>query len=651
MVSCYTSGTKVGDFVNELPPSRALVRFGAFELDAESGELLKHGVKVRLQEQPFQVLRILLEHRGKVVAREELQRRIWPADTFVDFDRGLYNAIKKLREALGDDAEKPLFIETLSKRGYRFIGHIQNGASPPAVQGVIAVSTPKEASAPEPQRKAFIWGLALGATVLAALVLVLGLNTGGMRDRLFGKSAAPRIQSLAVLPLQNLSADPAQEYFSDGMTDALITGLAQIGSLKVISRTSSMQYKQTKKSLPEIARELNVDGIVEGTVQRSGDRVRITVQLIHGPSDKHLWANSYERDMRDVFTLEREVTDDIAHRVQAQLTTEHQALPVQLQPLDPNVLDAYLQGNYRLHKADTAPRDEELRKAGEFFQHAIDADPNFAPAYIGLSKAHHNLWWASSEDFSIMKGAAEQAVALDPSSSDARQALGVVRFEDWDWQGAEAEFRRAVSLNPNNASAHDNLGDALDVRARFEEGWKEQQIAQEIDPDRDHLTLALYRRREYDRAIELLRRGAERNPDDAVIRWFLAQNYAQKGMYKDWLEEAGRSLTLFGFPEIAGHLRIGFATSGYTGALGQLAKGFEQMNERKQGYFPGVLAQTYAALGDKDRAFYWLEQGCDHPHLAISDPVLQFVKVDPGFAPLRSDPRFNDILRRMGLPQ
>jgi TolB-like protein/DNA-binding winged helix-turn-helix (wHTH) protein/tetratricopeptide (TPR) repeat protein len=651
MLSCYTSGTEVRDFVNELPPSRALVRFGAFELDAESGELLKHGVKVRLQEQPFQVLRILLEHRGKVVAREELQRRIWPADTFVDFDRGLYNSIKKLREALGDDAEKPRFIETFSKRGYRFIGHIQNGASPPAVQGVIAASTPKEASVPEPQRKAFIWGLALGATVLAALVLVLGLNTGGMRDRLLGKSAALRIQSLAVLPLQNLSADPAQEYFSDGMTDALITGLAQIGSLKVISRTSSMQYKQTKKSLPEIARELNVDGIVEGTVQRSGDRVRITAQLIHGPSDKHLWANSYERDMRDVFTLEREVTDDIAHRVQAQLTTEHQGLPVQLQPLDPNVLDAYLQGNYRLHKADTAPRDEELRKAGEFFQHAIDADPNFAPGYIGLSKAHHNLWWASSEDFSIMKGAAEKAVALDPSSSDARQALGVVRFEDWDWQGAEAEFRRAVSLNPNNASAHDSLGEAQDVRGRFEEGWKEQQIAQEIDPDQDHLTPALYRRREYDRAIELLRRGAERSPDDAVIRWFLAQNYAQKGMYKDWLEEAGRSLTLFGFPEIAGHLRIGFATSGYAGALGQLAEGLEQMNERKQGYFPGVLAQTYAALGDKDRAFYWLEQGCDHPHLDVSDPVLQFVKVDPGFAPLRSDPRFNDILRRMGLPQ
>jgi tetratricopeptide (TPR) repeat protein len=250
-----------------------------------------------------------------------------------------------------------------------------------------------------------------------------------------------------------------------------------------------------------------------------------------------------------------------------------------------------------------------------------------------------------------MKGAAEQAVALDPSSSDARQALGEVRFEDSDWQGAEAEFRRAVSLNPNSASAHDSLGEALDVRGRFEEGWKEQQIAQEIDPDQDHLTPALYRRREYDRAIELLRRGAERSPDDAVIRWFLAQNYAQKGMYKDWLEEAGRSLALFGFPEIAGHLRIGFATSGYTGALGQLAKGFEQMNERKQGYFPGVLAQTYAALGDKDRAFYWLGEGCDHPHLAVSDPILQFVKVDPGFAPLLSDPRFNDILRRMGLPQ
>jgi TolB-like protein/DNA-binding winged helix-turn-helix (wHTH) protein len=643
---------EVSGFVKELLPSRGPVRFGAFELDTESGELLKHGLKVRLQEQPFQVLRILLEHRGKVVAREELQRCIWPADTFVDFDRGLYNAIKKLREALGDDAEKPRFIETLSKRGYRFIETVQNGDPTAAAQEVFNPSTLTNTSAPRAHRKAFMGGLSLGLSTVAALVLMLGLNSGGIRDRLFGKSATPRIQSLAVLPLQNLSADPAQEYFSDGMTDALITDLAQIGSLKVISRTSSMQYKQTKKSLPEIARELNVDGIVEGTVQRSGDHVRITAQLIYGPSDKHLWANSYERDMHDVFALEREVTDEISKRVQAQLTNEHKALPSQPQTVDLRVLDAYLQGNHQLNKSNAGgPRDEELRKAGAFFQQAIDSDPNFAPAYIGLARAHQDLWWPSNEDLEIMRAAAEKALELAPSSSDARVAIGLTKFEvDWNWTRAEEQYRQAIALNPNSALGHASLGTVLDTLGRFEEGWKEQNIAQQLDPNEDHLSEALRRRGQYDRAVDLLRNMSARRPEDALVRWELSENYARQGRYAEWVEELGQCATLFGFPDISNRLHRAFATSGYEGALRRWANEVELFAANKQGYFPGLLAETYATLGDKDRAFYWLGEGCDHRHLAISDPILVYVKVDPGFAPLRSDPRFNDMLRCMGLP-
>jgi adenylate cyclase len=242
------------------------------------------------------------------------------------------------------------------------------------------------------------------------------------------------------------------------MTDALITDLAQIGSLKVISRTSTAQYKKTDKPLPKIARELNVDAIVEGTVQRSGDRVRITAQLIHGPSDKHLWANSYEREMRDVFTLEREVTDDIAHRVQAQVTTGTQPPAAQHRPINLTALEAYLQGNYHLNKPDSGPRDEELRKAGKYFQQAIDADPNFAPAYIGLSNSHEPLWWPSSDDFDSMSRAAKKAVALDPASPDARVRLGQVREDDFDWVGARrtntAEPLRSAraALQPTNRS-------------------------------------------------------------------------------------------------------------------------------------------------------------------------------------------------------
>jgi TolB-like protein/DNA-binding winged helix-turn-helix (wHTH) protein len=280
--------------LNDALPSHVPIRFGVFELDTESGELRKQGVKVRLQEQPFQILQVLLEHPGKIVTREELQRRIWPSDTFVDFDTGLYNAIKRLREALGDSADTPRFIETLSRRGYRFIAAV--GGNGDALAQVPTLEAPKPARSRNLQL-----GIVLGLGAAILLGAVLGVTVSDFWRHRLGKSATPQIRSIAVLPLQNLSRDPEQEYFSDGMTDALITDLAQIGSLKVISRTSSMQYKETKKSLPEIARDLNVDGIVEGTVQRSGDRVRITAQLIHGVSDKHVWANSYERRDRSMF--------------------------------------------------------------------------------------------------------------------------------------------------------------------------------------------------------------------------------------------------------------------------------------------------------------------------------------------------------------
>jgi TolB-like protein/DNA-binding winged helix-turn-helix (wHTH) protein len=627
-------------------PSQETIRFGGFEVDLRIGEVRKHGFKIRLQDQPFHVLQILLEHPRELVAREELQRQIWPADTFVDFEKGLNNAIKRLRDALGDSAEQPRFIETHSRRGYRFIGSITagNGAgrteegSPTGEIGVPA--------------RPLYRRLAIGAVLFLAFVATLfGLDVGGVRHRWMIRAGSPAIHSLAVLPLANLSNDPNQEYLSDGMTDALITDLAQVGSLKVISRTSSMQYKQTKKSLPEIARELNVDGIVEGTVQRSGDRVRITAQLIHGRSDKHLWANSYERDLRDIFTFEREVTDDIAHQIRARIATENQVRVPQRRPVNLEALEAYLQGSYHLNKADTAPRDQELRKAGEFFQHAIDAQPDFAPAYIGLAEAHDTLWWPSSEDFALMRGAAQKAVGLDPTSSDARNELAFTKAQDWDWSGAEEEYRRAITLNANNALAHDQLGDCLDTMGRLEEGWKEHELAQELDPNQDHLSEPLYRRGEYDAAIGLLLKSVESRPEDAIVRWRLSQNYIQKGMYKEWVQQLGKMMTLFGLPDITTRLEHAFVRSGDQGALLEWARDVEQLMVRKQGYFPGVLAQVYARLGEKDQAFYWLEEGSDHRRLAIADPVQPFVKVDPGFASLRSDARFEDLLRRMGLPK
>jgi TolB-like protein/DNA-binding winged helix-turn-helix (wHTH) protein/lipoprotein NlpI len=639
--------------VSLLTTSQEAIRFSDFHVDFRSGELRKHGARIKLQVQPLQILQVLLEHPGELVTREELQKRIWPVDTFVDFDHGLNNAVKKLREALGDDAEKPRFIETLSKRGYRFIGAIQNDAPAVAPQDAAVVGAPTETSAWELNRKGFLWASALGLAVVAALVLLLGLNTGGMRDGLLGKNTAARIQSLAVLPLQNLSNDPAQEYFSDGMTDALITDLAQIGSLKVISRTSSMQYKQTKKSLPEIARELNVDGIVEGTVQRSGDRVRITTQLIHGKTDKHLWANSYERNLSDVFALERDLTQEIARAIQAQVSTQS-PVPVarRTRPVNLNVLEAYLQGNYLLNREGKGGGgDEDTTKAAEYFQQAIDADSSFAPAYLGKAQAYGSFYRQSSESLAIAKQAALRAVDLDPTLSDGWVELGDIHcLRDWDWPSAEKEYRRAIALNPNNALAHYELGEFLSMMGRLDEALKEYETAQERDPTKDYLSLIIYLRGDHDHAIELLRKQVESHPDEGWDHLTLHRWLAVKGMHKESVQELEKALALFGFPEIAARVHRAFASSGYKAALQEAAKQFEQLQATNEVFFPMTIAQLYAGMGDKDRAFYWLEQAYQHRDRIGGDFGLELIRLEPMLEPLRSDSRFDDLMRRVGLP-
>jgi serine/threonine protein kinase/tetratricopeptide (TPR) repeat protein len=483
----------------------------------------------------------------------------------------------------------------------------------------------------------------VGIFVLAAAAAIFTLDAFRVRERIAGGTPIPQIQSLAVLPLVNLSGDPGQEYFSDGMTDALITDLSQISSLKVISRTSSVQYKQTKKAPPEIARELNVDGIVEGTVQRSGDRARITAQLIHGPSDKELWAGSYERDSSNLFVLGREVTQEIAHQIQARLKTQSQA---QARPVNLRALEAYLQGNYHL---DRGSGDEEMRKAQQYFQQAIDADPNFALAYIGMAYSHHNLLQSSTKDRAIARTYAEKAVSLDPSSSEAHEALGTAKYADWDWPGAEHEYRRAIVLNPNSA-AHYGLFGLLAIKGRLDEALKECQTAQALDPNNDHLTDALEPRGEYARAIELLLKDVQSHPDDPARHYYLFRDYDLSGMSKESVHELERTVTLLGHPEIAAKIHRAFVISGYLGAVREWATAFEWLHTTNQLYVPRVIAEVYARLGDKDRAFYWLEQGYEHRDRIGGYGSVASIKVMHELDPLRSDPRYADLLRRMGLP-
>ena len=635
--------------MNELPPSRALVRFGVFELDTESGELLKQGLRIRLQELPFRLLQILLERRGKVVTREELRERIWPADTFVDFDRGLYNAVKKLRAALGDDAEKPRFIETLSKRGYRFIGAVHNGVTAAAGETATVPAAYKETSAPAVHPKRFVWVLTLAASAIAALGLMVAFDAAEMRSRLLGKNNAPRVQSLAVLPLQNLSGDPNQEYFSDGMTDALITDLAQIGSLKVISRTSVMRYKKSDKSLPEIARELNVDGIIEGTVQRSGDQVRITAQLIHASSDKHLWANSYERDVRDVFAVERDLAQEIVDRVHGQIRAGNQKPLRRSRPASSKALDAYLRGNYYLARGVWSISDDEKRTAAHYFQQAIDADSDFAPGYIGLAKAHDDLRLASWDDIAIEKRAAERALALDPNSSEPWDILGKMKWHDLDWEGAEQDFRRAVALNPNRASSLYGLGILHAAMGRLDEALKEGEISQGLDPNEERLSHILEMRGEHNRAIELLQRMVELHPNDSAGPYLLFRNYAEMRMYEEAVQELERALTLWGFPASAGDVHRAFAVSGYRGAMREYAKMLEHLYAANKVFAPENMAYAHLASGDKDRAFYWLEQAYEHRENVSTDWGLMIIKEDRLLDPLRTDPRFADLIRRVGL--
>src|SRR6266446_2386560 len=460
-------------------PAARVLRFDTFELDLRTGELRKRGVKLRLQGQPLQLLRILLQGAGNLVTREELRSQLWPADTFVDFDHSLHNAIGRIRETLGDSAETPRYIETLPRRGYRFIAPVEQ------VQALRSSEAngnkTREALAVAPQSKTRAATLALTLLVLAASGSAFWLVRAVSRPT----SAAPRSRSIAVLPLENLSGDPSQEYFADGMTEQLITDLAKVSSLRVISRTSVMRYKGTKKGLPEIARELNVDGIVEGSVMRSGNRVRITAQLLHAPTDKHLWAEAYERDLDDVLRLQNEVAQAIAQQVRAQLTPQQQARFRSASSVNPDAYEAYLRGRYYLSNQFTT--EQPLNTAKSYFEESIRKDPGFALAYSGLADSYVYLaifrQLSPEAAYKPAKEALRKALELDDSIGEAHDTLGQLswRFE-WNWDAAEREFNHAIALAPSYSCAHEDRAVYLSFIGRRAEALAEIAKSSELDP-------------------------------------------------------------------------------------------------------------------------------------------------------------------------
>ena len=667
-----------------------VVRFGTYEVSFQSGEVRKAGVRIRVQQQPLKLLEVLLERPGEVVTREELRSRVWPNESFGDFDQAVNIAIAKLRSALGDSAENPRYIETLPKRGYRFIADVSfvdadgrirrpesasvdstgtepghqfqsNGFAVPAetelghkFQGTGLAIPP--VTEPGPQLRGA--GSAVPAKrrprptsrVVMALAVVLGLAILSVvlfRSRGHRPAA---IRSLAVLPLENLSGDASQNYFSDGMTDELITDLAQISALRVISRTSVMVYKGARKPLPQIARELNVDAVVEGTVLRSGDQVRITAQLIDASTDKHLWSQSYQGELRDTLALQDRVARAIAEQIQINLTPREQAALKSVKAVNPEAYESYLKGRYFWNKRTA----DGLKVALAYFKQAIEEDPKYAQAYSGLADTYALLgdWqyavMTPKEAIPQAKAAALKAVELDSALGEAHNSLAfVLDGFDWDLDSGGKEFRRAIELNPGYATAHHWYSWHLALLGRYDEAIAEMKKAESLDPlsliINADLAELLVLSHSYDESIRQSRKTIEMDPNFAMAHNQLAQAYLQQHMYKEAVVELQKAVQLSGgSPTCIANLARAYALSG------RRNEALTLLSDLKTSSTPGFshaseIAAIYVSLGNMDAAMNWIEKG-------YAERFNPGVLIRPGFDPLRSDPRFKNLVHRIGLP-
>ncbi len=618
--------------------------FDVFELDTRAGELRKHGIKLRLQGQPLQVLATLLNHAGDVVTRDELRAEIWTDDTFVDFDHSLHNAIARLREVLGDSAETPRYIETLPRRGYRFIGPVDGGA---------VTSPSRSAQTEQPGQVPVDLRLTkyrkLLATTFLAL-LVIGLAVWLVRTGTHPTSAAPRLNSIAVLPLENLSGDPSEEFFADGMTDQLITDLAKVGSLRVVSRTSVIRYKGTKKGLPEIARELNVDAVVEGSVIRSGQRVRVTAQLLQAPTDRHLWAETYDRDLGDVLKLQGEVADAIAQQVRAQLTPQQQAQLRLAHAVNPAAYDAYLKG--RLYFTTEYTKPSSLKKAQQDFEESIQKDPNFALAYAGLADTYVYLAFAGAlqkdQAYRSAKEALAKALELDDSIGEAYDTLGLLSFEfDWDWDTADREFNRAIALAPSYSCAHEDRAIFLASIGRRAEALDELTKINQLDYgfSAGHTESATYYElQDYPNLIESSRRGLLLDPNDWFQHFNLGVGYEGTGKGQGAISEYKKAI------EISGNSRSAVALAHAYSAAGKKAEAEKILHDlerklKETSASPYTMATIYAGLGENDKAFEFLEKAYSEKSLDVFGSLKSDLLLDS----LRPDPRFQSLLRGMAL--
>jgi TolB-like protein/DNA-binding winged helix-turn-helix (wHTH) protein/Tfp pilus assembly protein PilF len=649
---------------------RRIARFGVYEADFDNRQLTKSGFRIRLQDQPFQLLVVLLERQGVVVTREELKDKLWPGDTFVEFDVGLNTAVKKLRAALNDSADNPRFVETVPRVGYRFVApaSVTRPESTSVVDPEVAISAAEEpleslvpvvaASDATPQARLTSKHVApasnrrLSFFAWSALAVVLLAAGFAIRARFKSAASAAQsgsIQAIAVLPLENISADPSQEYLAEGMTDEIITDLAQLAGPKVISRTSAMQYKGTRKTIPEIARELHVGAVLEGSVECSGGRMRVRVQLINATTDQHLWAEAYDRQLSDVLHLEGELSRDIARQIQVRLTPNQQDLS-HSHSLNPQAFEDYLQGRHYW----ALRTSQSLTTAIDYFNRAIQEDPTDARGFAGLAQCYIVLPMVTkasqAEAYQKARDAAGKALALDDSLAEAHLSIAEVRlYQDWDFAGAEKEFRKTLALNPNYSTGHQWYGEFLSLMARHQEAIRELQTALALDPLSAvvHLQFGntLQQARQYDRALDQYHEALRIDPKFSPAFHCIYLIYRRQGKFAESIPPLRLAYQLRvakgDWTPLLDQLAMAYSTGGRTAYLRQCVKIRKRVD--RPWYY---LALDYADLGDRKAALAELNTAYENRQLEVLSLL-----VDPELDTLRSDPRFQELIEKIGFPQ
>lgn len=619
-----TNGSKNEDSVNG---SRLV--FDVFELDPTERTLLRDGQRIPLTGKVFDVLLVFLENPGRLLGKDELIEKVWPGD-FVE-EGNLARNVSTLRKALGDEGKEHKYIATVQGRGYRFIAKVDSNNE-------CAGSLPVEVTVkPRPfYRRRALWII----PVLA--IFAIGLWIG--KDRIF-VAWENQIHSIAVLPFENLSGDPSQEYFADGMTEALISDLSQIKALKVISRTSVMQYKGKRGSLPEIARTLGVDAVIEGSVQRSEGRVKVTAQLIHAATDTHIWSRSYEREMTDILKLQSDVAQAVAREVRVQLSPPEQNRLSSARSIDSKASEAYLKGRYHLQKLNEA----DLALAVGYFSEAIRIEPDYAAAHAGLSQAwfERGIW--GQKTFAEVEAPAREAVTraleLDPDLSLAHSTMSYLNMNyDWDWDAAEMHLKRALELDPNSSQAYVAYGWFLLPFGRFDEMVEKMKMAEQLDPVSTKIQSdfgrMLYRAQRYDEAEQHLKRAIELDVNSSSAYGRLSDVYVEMGRFSEAqaLIEKGVGVRTDGAYDI--RRAYIYARSGEKNKAAELLKHLPIIKNTLD------RAKLFTEMGQFDQAFTALNDGLDR-----KAGVLGFIRVEPGLYKLHSDPRWPLLMKRMNLPE